>query len=89
MIMKKAHFSAPGVYRIEVQGHLDQKYSEHFGSMQIVSASQQERDDSLNQSDGISVLQGRVDDQAELSGILNALYEFHLSLLTVKYLGDE
>ena len=36
----------------------------------------------------MTVLQGRVRDQAELSGILNALYELHLPLLKVEYLGE-
>ena len=35
----------------------------------------------------ITVLQGTVMDQTELAGILNTLYEFHLPLLSVKYLG--
>jgi len=33
-------------------------------------------------------LQGHVRDQAELAGILNTLYELHLPLLAVQYLGD-
>jgi len=27
-------------------------------------------------------------DQAELAGVLNALYELHLSLLSVEFLGE-
>jgi hypothetical protein len=37
----------------------------------------------------VTVLQGRVSDQAALSGILNTLYELHLPLISVQYLGDE
>ncbi len=33
-------------------------------------------------------MQGRVHDQAELAGILNTLYELHLSLLSVQYLKE-
>lgn len=34
-------------------------------------------------------MQGRVADQADLSGILNSLYELHLPLLSVKFIGNE
>jgi len=35
-----------------------------------------------------TILQGPVSDQSELSGILNTLYELHLPLISVQYLGD-
>ena len=78
--MIKYEFSAPGYYRIEVQGHLSQDWFDRFGAMQVDEYSQEADDD-------VTVLQGRVSDQAQLSGILNTLYELHLPLLAVKYLG--
>jgi hypothetical protein len=35
------------------------------------------------------VLDGQVRDQAELSGVLNALYQRHLTLLSVEYLNGD
>ena len=80
--MIKYAFSAPGYYRIEVQGHLSQDWFDRFGAMQVDEYSQEADDD-------VTVLQGRVSDQAQLSGILNTLYELHLPLLAVEYLGDQ
>jgi hypothetical protein len=77
-----AHFSAPGNYRIEVQGHLRPDWSDRFGAMRIV-APPPEADST------VTVLLGHVSDQAELAGILNTLYELHLPLLSVQHLGNE
>ena len=85
--MIKYAFSAPGYYRIEVQGHLCQDWFDRFGAMQVEAHTPQTDDDVTD--DDVTVLQGRVSDQAQLSGILNTLYELHLPLLTVKYLGDK
>ena len=78
----KTSFFTPGHYRIKIQGHLHPDWSDRFGAMQILSPS--------SETDGaVTILQGRVNDQAELSGILNTLHELHLPLLFVQYLGDE
>lgn len=77
--MNTNQFSAPGFYRIVLQGHLNQNWVERLGSMQIQQPDQ--RDSPL------TVLEGEVRDQAELSGILNTLYDLHLSLLSVNYLN--
>ena len=78
---KAIHFSKSGNYRIEICGHLRPDWSNRFGSMQI-SAPPSEADSA------VTVLQGHVSDQAELAGVLNTLYELHLPLLSVQYLGD-
>jgi hypothetical protein len=77
---KAAHFSSPGIYRVEVQGQLRPNWSDRFGAMQISSP---ETDST------VTVLLGNVSDQAELAGILNTLHELHLPLLSVQHLGDE
>jgi hypothetical protein len=75
----KAYFHAPGRYRISVQGELRPDWAERFGAMQVLSI--------RSDDEGIvTVLEGGVRDQAELAGILNSLYELHLSLLSVRYL---
>ena len=76
---KPAYFSAAGNYRIEVQGKLQPNRTDCFGAMQILSP---------EAGSTITVLQGHVIDQAELAGILNTLYELHLPLLSVQYLGQ-
>lgn len=35
--MNKAHFSTPGNYRIQVQGHLQSDWSDRFGGMRMFS----------------------------------------------------
>lgn len=75
-------FTEPGYYRIEVRGVVHSNQCSRFGAMQVGSR---------NSADGSAAtsLQGRVRDQAELAGILNTLYELHVTLLAVHYLGDE
>jgi len=80
--MHRYEFSAPGYYRILLQGQLNPNWSGRLGGMQVVAPA-------LEADTGVTVLQGRVRDQAELSGILNALYELHLPLLKVEYLGED
>jgi hypothetical protein len=75
-----SHFSSPGEYRIEARGILSSEWSGRFGSMQVISSQSADGDRAL------TVMQGWVHDQAELAGILNTLYELHLSLLSVQYL---
>ncbi len=79
---KQYAFTAPGFYRIEVQGALRAGWSDRFGTMRVIPASDKKEND-------VSVLEGCVIDQSELSGILNSLYELHMSLISVNYLGDE
>jgi hypothetical protein len=81
-MMDRYEFSAPGYYRIVVQGQLRPNWSERLGEMVVVPQPPQK-------DKKVTVLQGRVSDQAELSGILNTLHELHLPLLSVQYLGDE
>ena len=75
-------FDRPGNYRIRVQGFLDETWSERLGGMTILT--------SVRGSQGqVTMLIGQLKDQAELSGVLNTLYELHLPLLSVELLTDE
>ena len=78
LVSKTVDFSTPGNYRVEVHGHLRPDWNDRFGAMRIIS---------LETDSAVTVLQGHVSDQAELAGILNTLYELHLPLLSVQYLG--
>ena len=77
-ISNTVNFAAPGNYRVEVQGHLRPDWNDRFGAMRIIPP---------ETDSAVTVLQGHVSDQAELVGILNTLYELHLPLLSVQYLG--
>ena len=71
--------SGPAVYRIRVHGHLDADLSDRLEGMRI---------ETLTRSDGKgeSVLEGRLNDQAALTGVLNTLYALHLPVIGVNYL---
>jgi len=75
-------FDRPGNYRIRVQGFLDETWSERLAGMTITTSGK----GSLKQ---VTMLIGQLKDQAELSGVLNTLYELHLPLLSVELLTDE
>ena len=72
--------SGPAIYRIRVRGRLDADLSARLEGMRI---------EILARGDGKieSVLEGRILDQASLSGVLNTLYELHLPVMTVDCLG--
>lgn len=76
---RESYFSKPGIYRIEVDGQLHPGWFDRIGAMQISPPSPKA-------DRAVTVLEGRVSDQTELAGILNTLYELHLSLLSVQYL---
>jgi hypothetical protein len=79
---KSFAFNRPGEYRIRVLGFLDERWSERLGGLRITT-------NSLKDQEPVTVLVGQIRDQAELSGVLNTLYEHHLTLLSVEKLKDE
>ena len=79
---KRYTFDRPGKYRIRVQGLLDESLSDILGGLRITTCS-------IEDQGPISELVGQVRDQAELAGVLNGLYELHLSLLSVEYLNGD
>ena len=78
-IRKSYDFDRPGNYRIRVQGFLDESWSDRLGGLHITTSR-------IGDQKPVSELVGRVRDQAELAGVLNTLYELHLTLLSVEYL---
>lgn len=73
----------PATYRIQVQGLLDETWSDRLGGMAITTTSDPN-------GSPVTILSGRLRDQAALLGVLNALYDpLHLPLLSVEYLADE
>ena len=77
---KNFSFNRPGNYRIRVQGFLDKKWSERLGGLRITTSK-------TGDQKSVTVLQGQVSDQAELAGVLNTLYQRHLTLLSVEYIN--
>ena len=77
--IRSIRFEKPGKYLIEVEGRLDEHWSDRLAGMRITKSG----------SEGetpVTSLVGHLRDQAQLSGVLNGLYELHLPILLVEYL---
>jgi len=72
-------FKKPGKYRIEVEGRLDEHWSDRLAGMRITASGSEDETQ-------LTSLVGHLRDQAQLSGVLNSLYELHLPILLVEYL---
>ena len=72
---------SPANYRIIVQGRLEADWAERVGGLTVTSG---------NVNGGIeeTTLEGRLEDQAALAGLLMALYELHLPLVRVEYMDE-
>ncbi|MDX2452599.1 hypothetical protein [Desulfosarcina sp.] len=78
----KINFEKPGKYRINVKGRLDDCWSDRLAGMRITTSGSD--DEAL-----VTTLMGHLRDQAQLSGVLNSLYELHLPILLVEFLQDK
>jgi len=67
----------PAIYEIRVCGHLEEKWSDQLGGLQITATHGPD-----GQAETLIV--GRVVDQAALTGVLNTLYEMHLPVVSVE-----
>jgi len=74
---KYPKLSTPATYCIEVEGHLDESWSERLAGMNIKTTKR-------NNLPLVTILSGRLRDQAELLGVLNALYNLRLTLISVR-----
>jgi hypothetical protein len=74
-------FTKSAIYKIRVQGDLSKSWSEKLGGLQITV-------DRPKNGQVISVLIGQISDQSALSGILNTLYDHHLTILSLNLLND-
>ncbi|MEE4606413.1 MAG: hypothetical protein V2J65_34395 [Desulfobacteraceae bacterium] len=79
---KHLKFWTPATYHIEVEGVLDEIWTDSLAGMRI---STRKRADQST----VMTLTGRLKDQAELSGVLNGLYELHLPILSVEILSED
>jgi len=71
---------APNIYKIEVEGHLHEKWAAWLSDTII-------RMDNLIINDGATVIVVSVSDQAGLRGLLNKLWDLNLSVLAVTRLA--
>ena len=78
---KGLKLETPSTYRIRVQGLLDSTWSNRLGGMAVATERSADRPP-------VTFLEGRLADQAALSGVLNTLYDLHLPLLSVENLDE-
>jgi len=79
---KRIKLWTPVTYRIEVEGHLAESWSDCLAGMRITVGKR------LDQT-MMTTLVGRLRDQAELSGVLNSLYDLRLPILKVEIVKGE
>lgn len=70
---------SPAIYRISVQGVLEEGWSERLSGMQITVTGEEG-------PGAVTLLVGKVKDQAELNGILDTLYTLQRPVLSVECL---
>ncbi|GAA5477092.1 hypothetical protein [Haloferula helveola] len=74
--------SAPAVYRITVPGKLGDDFARHLEGLNLSEITG-------NGGTWVSVLVGRLIDQAALCGLLNSLYDLQLPILSVECIDVE
>ncbi len=71
----EAHYE-PGLYEIRIKGHLDDRWAEWFGDLTFT-----------HESDGTTILDGPLTDQAALLGVLNRIRDLGLAIISVRCVG--
>ena len=74
------HYDSPAIYQISVQGRIDSTWSDRLEGMSICLVT-------AEADSQITTLVGELTDQAALAGVLNTLYELHLTVISVKRLN--
>ena len=70
-------FDRPTTYQIIVQGRIDPTWSDRLEGVTISQPT-------VEEDPPVTTLEGELSDQAALAGVLNTLYELHLTVLSVK-----
>ena len=73
-------FDSPATYQISVLGRIDPSWSDRLEGMAIQPGF-------VEAGPSVTTLEGELSDQTALAGVLNTLYELHLTLLLVKRLN--
>ena len=79
MTIEGLNLDTPATYRIRVKGYLDSSWTDRLGGLTITPISQ--GDEQM-----ITNLSGQLLDQAALFGVLVALYDMRLPLISVDWL---
>jgi hypothetical protein len=75
-------YDRPAAYQISAYGRIDPSWADRLEDMTISQATYG--------ADGpITILEGNLSDQSALAGVLNTLYELHLTILLVKRLETD
>ena len=72
----------PATYQIQVIGQIDENWSNRLGGLTITSTLSDDHQ-------VITSLNGNLIDQAALFGVLMALYDSRLPLVSVEFLGED
>lgn len=72
----------PATYRIEVEGHLNESWSECLAGMHITTRKRSDQTTVTN-------LIGRLRDQSELTGVLNSLHDLHRPIVKVEVVNGD
>ena len=74
-------FDRPRIYRIRILGFIDDSDLEMLSGMHASSKK-------LDSGKVVTTLVGKLTDQAALAGILEILYELHVTILLVEHLNE-
>ncbi len=66
----------PGLYEIRIKGHLDDRWADWFEGLTFT-----------HESDGTTILDGPLTDQAALLGVLNGIRDLGLPIISVQCVG--
>jgi len=75
------NFKNAAIYKIVVQGIVQESLSDRYRGMQITVERKKGKA-------AISTLVGEIRDQAALSGVLNTIYDSHLTVISVNMLSE-
>jgi hypothetical protein len=75
------NFNKPAVYKIMVEGEIDNSWPDNLLGMQVKA---RKKEGNIT----FTSLIGEIRDQAALAGILNNLYEMHMTIMSVNILSD-
>ncbi len=79
--IEELKLETPATYRIRVQGHLEEDWSDRLGGMAVTLAY-------TDKKLPLTILVGRLRDQAALSGVLNSLYDLRMPLLSAEIIDE-
>jgi len=79
--IKNTAFDKTAIYRIVFEGNIEGHLVEQRWGLQVTV-------EKTSDNKAISILVGRIDDQSQLSGILQLLYDKHYTLISVNMMTD-